>query len=83
MGLAGDKPGQFRIPHGIAIDPQGILYVADRENGRIQRFTSEGRYLGKWRDLGKTFSLQIGPGDELWPGEPSPEMLPTARSPGW
>ena len=67
-GSAGDKPGQFHVPHGIAIDREGSLYVADRENGRIQRFTLEGHYLGEWRDLGKTFSLQVGQGNELWLG---------------
>lgn len=34
----GDAPGQFYIPHGIAIDPQGHLYVADALNHRIQKF---------------------------------------------
>jgi DNA-binding beta-propeller fold protein YncE len=67
-GSAGDGPGQFRIPHAIAIDREGIIYVADRENGRIQRFGSEGHYLGEWRLLGKTFSLKVTPAGDLWLG---------------
>ncbi len=67
-GSAGDGPGQFRIPHAIAIDRQGIIYVADRENGRIQRFSKEGHYLDSWRHLGKTFSLKIAQGADLWLG---------------
>ncbi len=67
-GSAGDKPGQLRIPHGIAIDSEAVLYVADRENGRIQRFDLDGHYLGEWRHLGKTFSLKVIPAGDLWLG---------------
>ena len=37
-GSAGTGPGQFRLPHSIQIDDKGVIYVADRENGRVQRF---------------------------------------------
>ena len=67
-GAAGDSPGQFRIPHAIAIDQEGIIYVADRENGRIQRFSRERRYLDEWRHLGKTFSLKVSSAGDLWLG---------------
>jgi len=67
-GSAGDGPGQFRIPHAIAIDGEGIIFVADRENGRIQRFSPKGRYLDEWRHLGKTFSLKVTPAGDLWLG---------------
>lgn len=67
-GTPGDGPGQFRLPHAIAIDHDGIIYVADRENGRIQRFSPERRYLDEWRHLGKTFSLKVAPSGELWLG---------------
>lgn len=67
-GSLGNKPGQLRVPHGIAIDSEAILYVADRENGRIQRFDLDGRYLGEWCHLGKTFSLHVGPSGDLWLG---------------
>jgi hypothetical protein len=80
-GTPGQGPGQFHLPHGIAIDRNSILYVADRENGRIQRFTLEGRYLGEWGDLGKTFSLKITPGGELWMGT-QPRNVPNGTG-GW
>ena len=67
-GSSGQKPGQFHLPHAIAVDSEGLLYVADRENGRIQRFTLEGKYLGEWTHLGKTFSLKIGKDNDLWLG---------------
>jgi hypothetical protein len=64
-GSAGTGPGQFRLPHSIQIDANGIVYVADRENGRIQRFDRAGTYLGEWAQYGKTFGLTLD-GDALW-----------------
>lgn len=64
-GRAGSGPGEFRLPHSIQIDAAGVIYVADRENGRIQRFTREGAFLGEWNQYGKTFGLTLA-GDALW-----------------
>ena len=60
-GSAGDEPGQFRLPHSIAVDG-GVIYVADRENGRIQRFNLDGEFIGMWSDYGKTFGLHVTKG---------------------
>ena len=60
-------PGEFRIVHGIAIDNEDIIYVADRENGRIQRFQRDGTYLGTWDGLGKVYALFFD-GSVLWAG---------------
>jgi DNA-binding beta-propeller fold protein YncE len=78
-GTPGTGPGQFHLPHGIAID-NGTIYVADRENGRIQRFNLQGKYLGEWSNLGKTFSLRLRDG-ALWIGT-QPRNLPNG-APGW
>ncbi|MEE4639240.1 MAG: choice-of-anchor D domain-containing protein, partial [Wenzhouxiangella sp.] len=43
----GADPGQFRNPRGFAIDPNDILYVADRDNDRVQRFTPNGFFAGQ------------------------------------
>jgi hypothetical protein len=64
-GSAGVGPGQFRLPHSIQVDAAGIVYVADRENGRIQRFDRQGTYLGEWSKYGKTFGLTLA-GEALW-----------------
>ena len=45
FGEPGDKPGQLSTPHGIAIDAQNNIYVADRGNRRIQVFDTEGKFL--------------------------------------
>jgi DNA-binding beta-propeller fold protein YncE len=64
-GKPGTGPGEFRLPHSIQIDERGIVYVADRENGRIQRFDRAGKFLGEWAQYGKTFGLKLA-GDALW-----------------
>ncbi len=80
-GAPGKGPGEFELPHGIAIDnATGTLFVADRENGRIQRFDLEGRYLSEINGLGKTFSLDFVQG-ALWIGT-QPRHLPNG-APGW
>jgi DNA-binding beta-propeller fold protein YncE len=44
-GEPGNGPGQFRVPHSIAVDALGQVYVADRGNRRIQVFNGEGKFL--------------------------------------
>ena len=44
-GEPGDQPGQFNVPHSIAADAQGNIYVADRGNRRIQVFDGDGKFL--------------------------------------
>src|SRR4030095_10075148 len=64
-GTAGTGPGQFRLPHAIQIDENDIIDVADRENGRIQKFDTQGKYLGEWSRYGKTFGLKLDK-DAIW-----------------
>ena len=80
-GSRGAAPGQFHLPHGIAVDREGILYVADRENGRIQKFDLDGRLLGAWIHLGKTFSLTFDRAGHLWIGT-QPRNVPNGAE-GW
>jgi streptogramin lyase len=47
-GEPGVGPGQFMLPHGIAVHPDGRVFVADRENDRIQIFSPDGEFLGEW-----------------------------------
>jgi hypothetical protein len=53
-GSPGTGPGQFHLPHSIVVDENNILYVADRENGRIEKFDLDGRFLGEIPNLGRT-----------------------------
>ncbi len=67
-GGPGTRPGEFHLPHAIAIDELSIIYVADRENGRIQRFDLNGKFVGEWDGLGNPMSLTLGPGNAVWVG---------------
>ncbi|MBM2812881.1 MAG: hypothetical protein HW416_3640 [Chloroflexi bacterium] len=79
-GEPGMGPGQFRLPHSIQVDESGVVYVADRENGRVQRFDLEGRFLGEWKEYGKTFGLALDK-EGIWLAS-QPRELPNG-SPGW
>ena len=56
-GEPGTDPGQFNIPHNIATDAAGRVYVADRENSRVQIFDEGGQYLGQWNNLHRPCGL--------------------------
>jgi sugar lactone lactonase YvrE len=47
-GEPGTGPGQFRLPHGVGISPDNRVFVADRENDRIQIFDRDGKFLDMW-----------------------------------
>jgi sugar lactone lactonase YvrE len=58
-GNWGKQPGLFRTPHSIAVDAQGRVYVADRQNKRIQVFTGTGQFLSAWNIKDRPFSLWV------------------------
>lgn len=68
-GAPGGGPGQFRIPHGICVLPDGRVLVADRENDRIQVFDLAGTYLTEWRDVQRPTQLCLGPDRLLYVAE--------------
>ncbi len=49
-GVPGQGPGEFFLPHGIAVAADGRVFVCDRENDRIQIFDPDGGYLAEWTD---------------------------------
>ncbi len=51
-GSEGSAPGQFLKPRGIAVAPDGSVYVADSGNHRIQKFTAEGVWVTAWGSFG-------------------------------
>jgi DNA-binding beta-propeller fold protein YncE len=68
-GEPGDGPGQFHLPHGIAVDRQGTVYVADRENSRVQLFTPEGRFVAEWTDVARPCQVFIDAADNVYVAE--------------
>jgi len=56
-GEPGTDPGQFNLPHNLVTDQDGTVYVADRENHRVQIFDGQGRYQGQWNNLHRPCGL--------------------------
>ncbi len=65
-GSKGTGDNQFNIVHDIVTDSSGKLYVADRENNRIQIFDQEGKFLGKWPNLGAAWGLAYVPNEDVF-----------------
>ena len=62
-GREGDKDGEFALPHGIALDGQGRVYVADRSNLRIQVFDGQkGTHLATWKPeiMARPWGMEVG-----------------------
>ncbi|MGH9340457.1 MAG: peptidyl-alpha-hydroxyglycine alpha-amidating lyase family protein [Acidobacteriota bacterium] len=64
-GKKGTGQGEFNLVHAVVLDPQGRLYVGDRENNRIQIFDQDGNFIDMWTDVGAPFGLAIS-GDKLY-----------------
>ena len=58
-GESGTGPGQFNIVHNIAIDGDGWIYTADRENHRIQVFGPDGSFETQWVNLSRTGCIYV------------------------
>lgn len=79
-GKSGTGVGEFHLPHAIQIDRHRVLYVADRENGRIEKFRSDGHFRGEIDGLGRCYSLKLANG-ALWATmSPFDQAL---GAPGW
>jgi sugar lactone lactonase YvrE len=72
-GSYGGGPGQFTLPHQIVVDSRGVLYVGDRNSGRIQLFDQQGQLLEQWTNLIMPWGLWISAKDELWVCGSSPQ----------
>ncbi len=82
-GEPGNGPGQFHLPHGIDIDLDGRVFVADRENSRVQIFGPDGEFLDQWTDIARPCQVfidknglvcvaELGYRAGIWPGSPAP-----------
>lgn len=68
-GEPGAGPGQFNLPHGVAVDRGGRVYVADRENSRLQIFTSQGDFIESWDWVNRPDDLFIDEQENLYIAE--------------
>ena len=58
-GEPGYLPGQFRLPHYICLDNQERVWIADRENSRLQIFDANGKFLDQWEDFIRPTDVKI------------------------
>jgi len=83
FGAPGSDPGEFNVVHSVCTDKDGFVYVADRENHRIQVFDSEGNYIDQWNNLHRPCALHIqGSIEQLcYIGELAPTLSCNKNSP--
>jgi hypothetical protein len=79
-GKAGTGPGEFNMPHALAMDSRGRLFVSDRENLRIQIFDQDGRYIDEWEQFGRVSGMSIGPDDTLYAASQNEEAIPSIET---
>ena len=65
-GRTGTGPGEFDLPHSIAIDSQGRVFVGDRSNARIQIFDKDGNFLEQWDQFGMVSGIYITDDDIVY-----------------
>lgn len=65
-GGQGTGPGLFDTSHSIVVDAKGLVYVADRQNRRVQIFDGDGAYLREWKYAGLPCGLHFGPNGQLY-----------------
>lgn len=68
-GSPGVEPGQFAWPHNVVLDREDNLYVADRENHRVQVFDQDGGLRSIWHDIFRPCALAIDPQGHVFVGE--------------
>lgn len=82
-GEPGTDPGCFNVPHNIATDADGFVYVADRENHRVQVFDAKGRYQAQVNNLHRPCGLFADRrnGGRLYVGELPTHLVVNAAVP--
>lgn len=66
FGKRGKGQGEFTNAHDVSISPDGKIFVADRENGRVQWFDMDGKYLGEKYFGGQLFAVAISSGGDVY-----------------
>jgi DNA-binding beta-propeller fold protein YncE len=81
-GGSGAENGEIRVPHALAMDSQGRLFVADRGNSRLQVFSQDGEHIDTWTQFGRPSGLYIDANDTLYSAD-SESNTGARRNPGW
>ena len=79
-GKHGSAAGEFEVPHGLAFDSRGRLFVADRGNNRIQIFDQDGKFLEEWKQFSRPSGIYIDRNDVLYVADSESNRK---TNPGW
>jgi len=83
-GGHGSAPGQFEMPHALAFDSKGRLFVADRGNNRIQIFDQDGNFLAEWKQFSRPSGIFIDKNDVMYVADSeSTDKDGYGNNPGW
>jgi DNA-binding beta-propeller fold protein YncE len=65
-GKKGAGEGEFNLPHAIAVDRRGRVYVGDRENFRMQVFDADGKFITQWKHVGSPWGIAIAKDESIF-----------------
>lgn len=65
-GSLGTEDGKFSIPHAIAVDSKNRVYVADRNNVRVQVYNTDGELIDSWKNIVVPWGFWVTEKDEIW-----------------
>jgi sugar lactone lactonase YvrE len=84
FGTAGWGRGQLEVPHALALDSRGRLFVADRWNNRISIFSKDGKFIDAWTQFGRPSGIAIDRNDILYSADSeSRNPVGYGYNPGW
>jgi DNA-binding beta-propeller fold protein YncE len=81
-GKLGTGPGEFDQPHSLAFDSKGLLYIADRNNNRIQVFDEDGNYKKEYKQWSRPSGIFIDKHDNLYSADSESESVSRNHN-GW
>jgi sugar lactone lactonase YvrE len=81
-GVKGTGPGQFDIPHALAMDSQGRLFVGNRNNNRIDIFDQEGKFIASWPQFSRPSGIYIDAKDTIYVCDSESESV-SKNHDGW
>ena len=81
-GKPGTGPGEFDVPHALAMDSRGRLFVGDRYNSRIQVFDQDGKFLTEFKQFGRPSGMYIDKTDTLYVADSASDAEPRTQD-GW
>ena len=81
-GKKGSGPGEIDIPHALAMDSRGRLFVGDRNNNRIQIFDQDGNFLDQWTQFSRPSGIFIDHNDMIYVADSESESVAKNHD-GW